>query len=253
MNNAEILNNYPVQVLALASDLGGGYEATFPLLARSVVGYGQTRQEAVDDLLESIPAFIEAINETGRNLPATEAPKSWDEFSGKFNVRVPKVLHAKLARLADEQGVSLNSIVQSTLMSGATALEAGHEFGAAQTKAEHDNTPPATYGPDRAASKYIAELAGGPSTPLALTVPFAVSTAFTGSAAGMLGPLGVLVGLVLAKALSKRADLDKRLEKLVMDRPEVAGQLASQLEVSPLIINQIEKFVIRKKSLAAHH
>jgi hypothetical protein len=57
-------------------------------------------------------------------------PKPWDEFSGKFNVRVPKLLHAKLVRLADEQGVSLNALVQTILMSGATALESGREFGA---------------------------------------------------------------------------------------------------------------------------
>lgn len=123
-------HNYAVQVLAVPPDLGGGYEALFPVLARSVVGYGQTRQDAIDDLLEAARAFIEAVNETGQQLPATEAPRAWDEFSGKFNVRVPKLLHANLARLSDEQGVSLNSIVQTILMSGATSLEAGHEFGA---------------------------------------------------------------------------------------------------------------------------
>jgi antitoxin HicB len=130
MNKADMINNYAIQVKPLTKDFGGGFEALFPQLARGVVGYGATQQEAVKDLLEAVPDFLEAVEEMGQSLPAAETPKEWDEFSGKFNVRVPKMLHAKLVRLADEQGVSLNSLVQTILMSGATALEAGLEFGA---------------------------------------------------------------------------------------------------------------------------
>ena len=38
-----------------------------------------------------------------------------DEFSGKFNVRVPKFLHRKLAYQAKSEGVSLNTLVTTTL------------------------------------------------------------------------------------------------------------------------------------------
>lgn len=119
-----------MEVKPLTEDLGGGFEAFFPQLARGVVGYGATQQEAIAALFDAVPAFLEDVDETGHALPNPEASKEWDEFSGKFNVRMPKILHAKLARLSEKQGVSLNSLVQTILMSGATALEAGCEFGA---------------------------------------------------------------------------------------------------------------------------
>ncbi len=40
-----------------------------------------------------------------------------DEFSGKFNVRVPRFLHRKLAYRAKSEGVSLNTLITTTLAS----------------------------------------------------------------------------------------------------------------------------------------
>ena len=130
MSNETLIKGYAIQVKPLTEEDGGGYEAPFPQLARSVVGYGSTQQEAVADLFAAVPAFLEVMAEAGRCLPIPEGPKEWDDFSGKFNVRVPKMLHAKLVRLAEEQDVSLNSLVQTILTAGATAIESGHEFGA---------------------------------------------------------------------------------------------------------------------------
>ena len=80
---------------------------------------------------------------TEQTLPEVPAEKEWDDFSGKFNVRVAKMLHAQLVELAEEQGVSLNSLVQTILTSGATALSAGKMFGVVErndTKQEvHDS------------------------------------------------------------------------------------------------------------------
>ncbi len=38
-----------------------------------------------------------------------------DEYSGKFNVRVPQRVHRALERAARDEGVSLNLFVASTL------------------------------------------------------------------------------------------------------------------------------------------
>lgn len=40
-----------------------------------------------------------------------------DEFSGKFNIRLPKFLHRKLAYRAKEENISLNTLVTATLAS----------------------------------------------------------------------------------------------------------------------------------------
>ena len=57
MENEHVIRKYALQVKLLNEDDGGGFEALFPQLARSIVGYGETQQEAVDDLLSAVPAF----------------------------------------------------------------------------------------------------------------------------------------------------------------------------------------------------
>lgn len=128
--NRLAIDAYPVQVSPLSEEDGGGYQALFPPLARSVVGYGATQQEAIADLQKVVPLFLKMMDNKEQILPSATAEKDWDDFSGKFNVRVAKALHAQLVEIAEEQGVSLNSLVQTLLTSGATALAAGKMFGA---------------------------------------------------------------------------------------------------------------------------
>jgi antitoxin HicB len=131
MNEATAFDAYEIRVRSLPDELGGGYEALFPQLARTVVGYGPTRRAAMEDLLEAAPDVAQMIRDSGQELPGPEKPRDWADFSGKFNVRVPKALHALLVRQAEEQGVSLNSLVQTLLTAGASGIEAGCAFGSA--------------------------------------------------------------------------------------------------------------------------
>lgn len=132
-HNRQVIDTYPIQVSALPDEEGGGFQALFPPLARSVVGYGATPQEAIADLQIVAPLFLKTMDKMEQTLPEAVAEKDWDEFSGKFNVRVAKSLHAQLVELASEQGVSLNSLVQTVLASGATALAAGKMFRSVET------------------------------------------------------------------------------------------------------------------------
>jgi len=124
MTNCERIGAYAIEVAPVPADRGGGYEAVFPQVRRGVVGYGGTHQEAVAALLDAVPAFLEAVQEAGQPLPVPKLTDPNREFSGRFNVRVPKALHGKLVGLAEDQGVSLNSLVQAVLMAGATELAA---------------------------------------------------------------------------------------------------------------------------------
>jgi len=49
------------------------------------------------------------------NLPEPPTGPQQREYSGKFNVRVPKSLHAALASEAEAEGVSLNQLVVAKL------------------------------------------------------------------------------------------------------------------------------------------
>jgi predicted HicB family RNase H-like nuclease len=130
MTNREKLSAYKLEITPLAEEDGGGFQALYPQLARSVVGYGQTAGEAVADLQTAADLFLQSMDEAGEPLPEPVTRPPWEEFSGRVTLRIAKSLHYRLANLADAEGVSLNSMLSDILQSGATALESGHRFGA---------------------------------------------------------------------------------------------------------------------------
>src|SRR5947207_1126375 len=80
---------------------GGPFARLFPNVSDRAA-FAQTEESRViDELIDSLP----------------EAPVGPQrrEYSGKFNVRVPKSLHAALASEAESEGVSLNQLVVTKL------------------------------------------------------------------------------------------------------------------------------------------
>lgn len=66
---------------------------------------GETFEEAYENLREAMEGWIETKLEAGFEIPL---PVGYDDFSGKFVVRIPKSLHYKLSVEAEQEGVSLN-------------------------------------------------------------------------------------------------------------------------------------------------
>ena len=56
--------------------------------------------------------WIETALEEGIEVPL---PQVEEEYSGKFNTRVPKSLHRKLVEAAERDGVSLNQWINTAL------------------------------------------------------------------------------------------------------------------------------------------
>lgn len=73
---------------------------------------GKTLEEAMTLIREAMEGWLEVALEEEMPIPE---PGDEDQFSGKFQVRVPKTVHAALARKADQEGVSLNLFVASEL------------------------------------------------------------------------------------------------------------------------------------------
>jgi predicted RNase H-like HicB family nuclease len=67
---------------------------------------GDTVEEAFANLHEAMEGWIETKLENGFTVPYPL--DNVDKFSGKFVVRLPKTLHARLAMEAEKEGVSLN-------------------------------------------------------------------------------------------------------------------------------------------------
>jgi len=104
---------YTAQVTPLPEEDGGGFEASYVELQRSLTAYDATDIGALEKLGEMLPDYIRFLKEKGVALPPAASGAS--ESSGKFVVRVPKSLHASLVRLAEREGVSLNSLIQVAL------------------------------------------------------------------------------------------------------------------------------------------
>jgi predicted RNase H-like HicB family nuclease len=66
---------------------------------------GDTVEEAYSSLFEAMEGWIETKLGNGFAVPP---PLDTGKFSGKFVVRLPKTLHARLALEAEKEGVSLN-------------------------------------------------------------------------------------------------------------------------------------------------
>src|SRR6184192_1178752 len=80
---------------------GGPFARLFPTAKDRMAFAKMEESQEIDELIDS--------------LPEPRVGPQRREYSGKFNVRVPKSLHAALAREAEAEGVSLNQLVVAKL------------------------------------------------------------------------------------------------------------------------------------------
>jgi predicted RNase H-like HicB family nuclease len=99
---------YPIEVFW--SDEDEGYIAVVPDLA-GCNAWGKTEAAAIREAHDAIAAWIKAAKSMKRAIPSPSKPADEMAYSGKFLMRVPKRLHADMAKAAKTQGVSLNQYV----------------------------------------------------------------------------------------------------------------------------------------------
>ena len=87
----------------------GGYVIEIPDLP-GCISQGETVEEAVAMIEDAKRGWIETALEQGINITEPTAMVSAD-YSGKFNVRVPKSLHKALVEKAKTENVSLNQLI----------------------------------------------------------------------------------------------------------------------------------------------
>lgn len=94
--------NYIVQPI---KDESGEYFYARILELEGCQTTGETFEEAYENLKDAMKGWIETKLENGFDVPL---PVGYENFSGKFIVRIPKSLHYKLSIEAEQEGVSLN-------------------------------------------------------------------------------------------------------------------------------------------------
>lgn len=99
-------HNYSFHVFWSEED--EAYIATCPEFP-SLSAFGGTPEAALHEGKIVLNAFIDIYREDGKPLPEPQT------YSGKLNVRLPKSLHGALARRAEQEGVSLNTLIVTAL------------------------------------------------------------------------------------------------------------------------------------------
>jgi antitoxin HicB len=102
---------YTIEVFRDDSDGEVGYVARVVELPGCFT-QADSFEELGEMIQDAMRAWIETAMEDGQPIPE---PRSVNDYSGKFVVRLPKSLHREMAQLADRDGVSLNSLVNVAL------------------------------------------------------------------------------------------------------------------------------------------
>ena len=96
----------------LSEEEGGGYLIEFPDFPGCLAD-GETPEAAMNEGIDALQSYMNTLRELGRPIPA-----SGEVYGGQWRQRVPKSLHAALARRAEREGVSLNMLVTTILAEG---------------------------------------------------------------------------------------------------------------------------------------
>ena len=102
---------YTIEVL---KDEGENYSGWFARVVElpGCMTQADTFAELSEMIEEAMALWIETALEDGETIPL---PRSVDDFSGRFVIRIPKSLHKELVEMAEREGVSLNTYVNVAL------------------------------------------------------------------------------------------------------------------------------------------
>lgn len=110
----KLSTDYSVNIRPLSAEEGGGYLVEYPDLPGCMAD-GETIEEALYEGEDAVRAWIATAEAEGARIPE---PSKFRKYSGQFRARLPISLHAELARRAEEEGVSLNTLAVSLLAAG---------------------------------------------------------------------------------------------------------------------------------------
>jgi antitoxin HicB len=122
MKSFEYYMSLPYTIIVKPSP-EGGYVAKIAELPGCLT-QGDTLDDAVKMIEDAKAGWIDLALQDGREIPEPN-----DEFSGRFNVRIPKSLHRELVARAKEENVSLNQLTTYLLSYGIGKGRIGYRKG----------------------------------------------------------------------------------------------------------------------------
>lgn len=106
------MRNYEMRVFPKLAEDGSTYwTACYPSIPECVGG-GDTREEAVREAEENLEVYLEYLVEECIKLPNEDYK---GDYSGKISLRVSKTTHKRLANIADDEGISINLLINNAI------------------------------------------------------------------------------------------------------------------------------------------
>lgn len=81
----------------------------------TIIGQGNTPDEAIAELEENEAAWLEFAPEMGIEIPEPKIISPRKKYSGHFALRISPIMHEVASNRAKEQGISLNQYVSDAL------------------------------------------------------------------------------------------------------------------------------------------
>jgi antitoxin HicB len=106
--NVRNLDRYQFTVRPLSKGEGGGYLVEYPDIP-GCMSDGEAVAEAIANGREALRDCLEVFKESGRTVPKPAiAAAQWRQ-------RLPRTLYSKLTKQAENEGVSINSLVTAII------------------------------------------------------------------------------------------------------------------------------------------
>ena len=106
------MRNYEIRLIPKKDAQGKTYWTAFFPAIEGCVGGGDTEEEAVKEAKENLEVLFDYLQSEGSAIP-----QEFEEncYSGKIALRTSKTTHKKLAQIADEEGISVNSLINCAI------------------------------------------------------------------------------------------------------------------------------------------
>src|SRR5437870_649992 len=125
---------FPYRIAVEFSEEDEAYIARVPVLP-GCAAHGDTAEQATREALDAAEGILASMTRHGRPPPPSDLDRG---HSGNIRLRLPRYLHARLARRADVEGVSLNQLMVALLAEQGRASGA---VGAAASRGERGVRP----------------------------------------------------------------------------------------------------------------
>jgi antitoxin HicB len=102
------LDQYQFTVRPLSKEEGGGYLVEYPDIP-GCMSDGATIEEAIKNGREALRDCLDVFQESGRRIPKPIIE------AAQWRQRLPRTLYSKLKKQAENEGVSINSLVTAII------------------------------------------------------------------------------------------------------------------------------------------